>query len=235
MKVCHNTHKGKVRTNNQDSLLIAQRLYGVADGMGGHKGGETASRMAVEVLKSALENKAPEEKTLRMAVDAANRRIFSTASESESLNGMGTTLTFLWEGEEQLLIGHVGDSRAYRLREGELEQITPDHSMVAELVRKNVITPEMAKTHPYRNIITRAVGIDPVVETDVFTADKKPGDLWLICSDGLYNMVEDERISSILTEMDEKTAADRLMELALENGGTDNISFVICQIEEAEA
>ena len=235
MRVCQNTHTGKVRANNQDSLLVAERIYGVADGMGGHKGGETASRVAVETVVAALSNKTPDEKNLRLAVDAANRRIFSMSAEDENLQGMGTTLTFLWEGEEQILIGHVGDSRAYRFREGKLEQLTLDHSMVAEMVRKNVITPEMAKTHPYRNIITRAVGIDPIVETDVITADKQPGDRWLVCSDGLYNMVEDEEISRILTEMDDEKASARLMELALENGGTDNITFVICRIEEAEA
>jgi protein phosphatase len=235
MRVCQNTHTGKVRANNQDSLLVAERIYGVADGMGGHKGGETASRVAVETVVAALSNKTPDEKNLRLAVDAANRRIFSMSAEDENLQGMGTTLTFLWEGEEQILIGHVGDSRAYRFREGKLEQLTLDHSMVAEMVRKNVITPEMAKTHPYRNIITRAVGIDPIVETDVLTADKHPGDRWLVCSDGLYNMVEDEEISRILTDMDDEKASARLMELALENGGTDNITFVICRIEEAEA
>lgn len=234
MRVCQNTHKGLVRSNNQDSLLVAPRLYGVADGMGGHKGGETASRVAVEAVAGALENCQPEENALRLAVDAANNQVFQMAAEDENLQGMGTTMTFLWEGDEQIFIGHVGDSRAYRFRDGKLEQLTQDHSMVAEMVRKNFITPEMAKTHPYRNVITRAVGIDPVVQTDVLASDKKPGDRWLVCSDGLYNMVEDETISEILTESDDEQASARLMELALQNGGTDNISFVICRIEEAE-
>ncbi|MBE5779097.1 MAG: Stp1/IreP family PP2C-type Ser/Thr phosphatase [Clostridiales bacterium] len=235
MRVCQRTHKGLVRANNQDSLLVADKLYGVADGMGGHRGGETASRIAVESVIAALKNKTPGESALRLAVEAANRRIYETAAENESLQGMGTTLTFLWEGEGKALIAHVGDSRAYRLREGKLEQLTLDHSMVAELLRNNVITPEMAKTHPYRNIITRAVGIDPVVEADVIQTEVKPGDRWLMCSDGLYNMVEDAKIHKTLMEMDDEKAADRLMEMALENGGTDNITIVICQSEVAEA
>lgn len=235
MRVCQRTHKGMVRANNQDSLLVADKLYGVADGMGGHRGGETASRLAAETVVAALKDKAPDEKLLRLAVEAANRRIYETAAENESLQGMGTTLTFLWEAEGEAMIAHVGDSRAYRLREGKLEQLTLDHSMVAELLRSNVITAEMAKTHPYRNIITRAVGIDPVVEADVVKTEVKPGDRFLMCSDGLYNMVEDEVILATLMELDDEKAADKLMEMALNNGGTDNITIVICQSEVAEA
>lgn len=235
MRVCQKTHKGMVRANNQDSLLVAEKLYGVADGMGGHRGGETASRLAAETVISALKDKTPDEKLLRLAVEAANRRIYETAAENENLQGMGTTLTFLWEDGEKAFIAHVGDSRAYRLREGKLEQLTLDHSMVAELLRSNVITAEMAKTHPYRNIITRAVGIDPVVEADIVQTDIRPGDRFLMCSDGLYNMVEDAVILETMTELDDEKAADKLMELALNNGGTDNISIVICQSEVAEA
>ena len=133
-----------------------------------------------------------------------------------TIMGMGTTMTLLWEGERRILIGHVGDSRAYRLRDGKLSQITQDHSVVGELLRNQVITPEMAKKHPYRNIITRAVGIDPVVEVDVLSEDKQLDDLWLVCSDGLYNMVDDKDIEEILNTLNEEKAADRLLELALE-------------------
>ena len=134
-----------------------------------------------------------------------------------------------------VLVGHVGDSRAYRLRGGELEQITQDHSIVAELLRNNVITAEMARNHPYRNVITRAVGVDPVVTPDVIDEDKQPDDVWLVCSDGLYNMVSDDVIRDTLagSETDEQ-AADRLLSLALENGGTDNITFVICRVTEVD-
>lgn len=234
MRVCHRTHKGLVRANNQDSLLTESRLCGVADGMGGHKGGETASRTAVQVLQSALGRKKPEEAALRQGVEAANRRIYDMAQEDENLSGMGTTVTLLWEGERQIFIGHVGDSRAYLLREGKLRQITQDHSVVGELLRKQVITEAMARTHPYRNIITRAVGIDPMVETDVLVEEKQLDDLWLVCSDGLYNMVEDAAIEKTLNELTEEKAADRLLELALENGGTDNVSFALCRVMEVQ-
>ena len=234
MRVCHRTHQGLVRASNQDSLLVEGRLYGVADGMGGHKGGETASRVAVQVVKNALSRKRPEEDALRMGLEAANRRIYGMAGSDENLTDMGTTMTLLWEGEQRILIGHVGDSRAYRLRDGKLSQITQDHSVVGELLRNQVITPEMAKKHPYRNIITRAVGIDPVVEVDVLSEDKQLDDLWLVCSDGLYNMVDDKDIEEILNTLHEEKAADRLLELALENGGTDNVSFVLGRVMEVQ-
>lgn len=232
MRVCQRTHQGLVRASNQDCLLVERRLYGVADGMGGHKGGETASRVAVQVLKNALSARQPEEEALKVGVEAANRRVYTMAASDEELSGMGTTLTVLWEGDRQILIGHVGDSRAYRLREGELTQMTQDHSIVAELLRNKVITAEMAKTHPYKNVITRAVGIDPAVEVDVLHADKQLDDLWLVCSDGLYNMVDDETLLQVLTQLEEEKAADRLLELALEHGGKDNISFVLCRVME---
>lgn len=232
MRVCQRTHQGLVRSSNQDSLLVERRLYGVADGMGGHRGGETASRVAVQVFKNALGKKKPEEQALRMGVEAANRRVFEMSVHDEKLRGMGTTLTILWEDDSHILVGHVGDSRAYRLREGELRQITMDHSIVGELMRNHVITPEMAKNHPYKNVITRAVGIDPVVEADVTQEDKQLDDLWLVCSDGLYNMVSDDEILETLMELDDEKAADKLLELALEHGGTDNVSFVLCRVME---
>lgn len=169
-----------------------------------------------------------------MGLEAANRRVYGMAGSDENLTGMGTTMTLLWEGERRILIGHVGDSRAYRLRDGKLSQITQDHSVVGELLRNQVITPEMAKKHPYRNIITRAVGIDPVVEVDVLSEDKQLDDLWLVCSDGLYNMVDDQDIEEILNTLNEEKAADRLLELALEHGGTDNITFVLGRVMEVQ-
>ena len=133
-------------------------------------------------------------------------------------------------------IGSVttGDTPAAGIRDGKLSQITQDHSVVGELLRNQVITPEMAKKHPYRNIITRAVGIDPVVEVDVLSEDKQLDDLWLVCSDGLYNMVDDQDIEEILQTMNEEKAADRLLELALEHGGTDNITFVLGRVMEVQ-
>ena len=236
MRISHRTHQGLVRSSNQDSLLVTESVFGVADGMGGHQGGETASRVAVQVLQNALRQKKPETRALELGIEAANRRIYDMARHDSSLSGMGTTVTALWEDENQVLIAHVGDSRAYRLRNGELTQITEDHSMVAELLRNKVITAEMARTHPYRNVITRAVGVDPMVTADVLCADKQADDLWLICSDGLYNMVDDDTIAQVLNEAkSDETAADELLALALEGGGTDNITFVLCRVTEVAA
>lgn len=236
MRICHRTHQGLVRASNQDSLLVDESVYGVADGMGGHNGGETASRVAVQVLKNALRGKQPDSRALEVGMEAANRRIFDMARHDSSLSGMGTTVTLLWENDDQVLLCHVGDSRAYLWRNGELKQATDDHSVVAELLRSKVITPEMARTHPYRNVITRAVGVDPVVEADIFTHDKQPGDLWLVCSDGLYNMVPDEIITDVLTNAEtDEDAADQLLALALEAGGMDNITFVLARAGEVSA
>lgn len=235
MRVCQRTHQGLVRSSNQDCLLVDGCVYGVADGMGGHQGGETASRVAVQVLKNALRGKLPDRRALEMGMEAANRRIFEMARHDSALNGMGTTVTLLWEDGERILVGHVGDSRAYRLRAGELRQMTQDHSIVAELLRNNVITAEMARSHPYRNVITRAVGVDPAVTPDVSCEDKRAGDVWLVCSDGLYNMVPDDVLKKTLEESEnDERAADRLLELALEAGGTDNITFVICRVTEVD-
>ena len=236
MRICHRTHQGLVRASNQDSLLVDEGVMGVADGMGGHNGGETASRVAVQVLKNALRGKKPEPRALVVGMEAANRRIFDMSRHDSALSGMGTTTTRLWENGTAVLICHVGDSRAYLLRDGELKQITEDHSVVAELLRGGVITPDMARTHPYRNVITRAVGVDPMVTADIFSHDLKEGDVWMICSDGLYNMVPDESIAEILREAkDDETAAEELLAFALEAGGTDNITFVIGRATEVSA
>ena len=233
MQVCHRTHQGLVRSSNQDTLILGDDLYGVADGMGGHQGGETASRVAAQVLKNALHGEKMDARALEVGIEAANRRVFDMARHDSSLSGMGTTVTLLWEGETQLMIAQVGDSRAYCLHEGVLKQVTEDHSVVAELLRNNVITPDMARSHPYRNVITREVGVDPAVIPDIICQEKQPGDLWLVCSDGLYNMVTDETIQQVLTEAEnDESAAEELLQLALEAGGTDNITFLIGRVGE---
>ena len=215
--------------------MAESALYGVADGMGGHKGGETASRVALQVFRNAIGQKKPDADALRMAVEAANRRVYEMSARDDTLSGMGTTMSMIWQDTNRLLIAHVGDSRIYRLRDGQLQQITNDHSFVAELVRNNIITPEMAKTHPQRNIITRAVGVDPFVQVDVLQEELLPGDIWLICSDGLHGMVEDGEIQTILSEMELEDAAERLISRALENGGHDNVTFVLLSNTEVTA
>ena len=223
------THIGKVRRSNQDALIesAADGLWGVADGMGGHNGGETASAGARDGVLELLAGKKPEQSALRTAIGAVNRRLYLRQLEDESLSGMGTTLTLAWFAPDAVLIGHVGDSRAYRLRDGKLTQVTDDHSVVAELVRGGMLTPEQAASHPMRNVITRAVGTEEGVETDLLREQRRKGDLWLICSDGLYGMVGDDAIASALSSLPMDKAADRLLSSALEAGGRDNISFII--------
>ena len=235
MLIYAKTHQGLIRANNQDSLLIAHSTYGVADGMGGHKGGETASRVAVQVMKNALAGKQPEEQALRIGFEAANRRVYEMQLHDPNLSGMGTTLTLLWEGENEVLVGHVGDSRAYLLRDGELNQQTEDHSIVAELVRNHVITPEMALKHPYRSVITRALGTDARVMPDILHVEKQLGDIWLVCSDGLYNMVDDATLLEVLTSMENEQATEKLLSLANEHGGHDNISLVVGRVTGGDA
>ncbi len=233
MKAVSRTHIGKVRSSNQDALLIVPGVYGVygvADGMGGHKAGDVASRLAVSQLEKVLKGKRPTESMLRGGIESANRVIYDAQMQNTDYSGMGTTMTVIWEGKKRVLLGHVGDSRAYFLRDGILEQISQDHSMVAELVRDGLLTPEEARVHPYRNIITRALGASEGVMVDTLQMDKEVGDRYLICSDGLSEYVPDEKMREILTEMDLEEAADLLLSLALDGGGRDNISLVKTEV-----
>ena len=221
------TDVGCVRPSNQDAVIAAPGLCGVADGMGGHQGGEVASAAARDLLIDFLENKDPTEAMLKTAIENVNQRIFIQQAEDEKLAGMGTTLTALWFDDESIIIGHVGDSRAYRLRDGELKQMTSDHSLVSELVRKGMLTPEQAACHPMRNVITRAVGTEAGIEVDIQTEERHAGDIWLVCSDGLHGMISDESMRTILMENEPDKAADLLMQAALDAGGRDNVSVVI--------
>ena len=232
MQIYSRTHKGLVRPTNQDAILIRQNLYGVADGMGGHLGGETASNLAVQVIDNMLSNKMPSENTLRIGVEAANRRVFEKQRFDNTLKGMGTTLTLLWEGADQVLVAHVGDSRAYLLRGGSLRCVTQDHSLVGEMLRSQTITQEQAKHHPYRNVITRAVGTAALVEVDLIKTEKIPGDIWLVCSDGLFNKIDDSEMQDILLETAADAAADRLLEMTLQRGAEDNVSFLLGYVPE---
>lgn len=226
------TDVGKLRANNQDALVAMEQLWGVADGMGGHKGGEIASAGARDGLTRILRGKDPDSKMLRFAVEAVNRRLYLQQKDDASLSGMGTTLTLLWAASKEVYIAQVGDSRAYLLRDGDFQQITQDHSLVQELVNQGVLTPELAAHHPMRNVITRAVGTDEGVEVDLFTKERKLGDIWLLCTDGLSGMVPDEDIARILRTKAPEAAADALLQTALDNGGRDNVTFVILKDEE---
>ena len=233
MNVASRTHIGLVRASNQDALLLCPGkydLYGVADGMGGHKAGDIASLMAVTLLRRFISDARPSKDRFRRAIEETNLMIYEEQLYRPDLSGMGTTLTAIWEDKKHILLGHVGDSRAYRMRNGQIIQVSQDHSMVAELVRDGLISPEEARKHPYRNIITRALGADETVEADVEELDKRPGDLYLICSDGLSEYVYEDRMQKILSENSLEDAADQLLNLALEGGGGDNVSLVLAEV-----
>ena len=192
------TDVGRQRSANEDSLVVDPPLFAVADGMGGAKAGEVASAVAVEAVEGATESGEPAEAQLASIVRQANRRIYDLAVADESRRGMGTTLTLAKVHGDEVSLAHVGDSRAYRLRDGQLEQLTRDHSLVAELERSGQITPEAAEHHPQRSIITRALGPEPDVEVDTYTLAGREGDVFLICSDGLTSMIADDEVGSIL-------------------------------------
>ncbi|MBR5231129.1 MAG: Stp1/IreP family PP2C-type Ser/Thr phosphatase [Clostridia bacterium] len=234
MKAYPVTHTGLVRKQNEDTVRVSQivdGLYILADGMGGHLAGEIASSMTADVLERALKDRQPSTEALRDAIMQANAKVYEKQLSDPEMRGMGTTLTVLWEGPDYVYIGHVGDSRAYLLRERSFRQMTEDHSMVGELLRSGAITEEAARTHPYRNVITQAVGTDEKLQPDVFRIIKNKGDLWLLCSDGLTDMVEDDRIIQTLVMHLPKEAVLQLLQLALEGGGKDNISAMLLEVE----
>jgi PPM family protein phosphatase len=231
------TDVGRQRSSNEDSLVCSPPLFAVADGMGGAKAGEVASGLAVQVLEEDdAEVAAPIEAHLVELVREANRRIYELSTDDESRRGMGTTLTAARLHDGEVSLAHVGDSRAYRMREGALEQLTNDHSLVAELERSGQITAEAAVHHPQRSIITRALGPEPDVEVDTYTVTGKEGDVFLLCSDGLTGMISDEEVESILRGaggLDE--AAKALIRAANQSGGRDNITVVLFRLGDGGA
>ena len=233
MKITARTHIGNVRPSNQDSFLVQEGKYslvGVADGMGGHNGGDIASQMAVLMLGRVLEGAKPDEALLPGGIEEINQLIYQEQLKNELLSGMGTTLTVIWEDDDRILLGHVGDSRAYRIRQGKIEQVSRDHSMVGEMVRDGILTKEQAMNHPYRNVITKAVGTAETVEPDVVILDKERGDKYLICSDGLYEYVTEEDMLKLLQFSPADHAADVMLETALEKGGRDNVTLLIAEV-----
>ena len=231
------TDVGKVRANNQDAPIVSEklRLYGVADGMGGHKGGEVASTSARDDLLRELEGKTPSVAALSGAIEEVNRQIYHQQEHDDALTGMGTTLSVLWMSDNFVYIGHVGDSRVYLLRDGEFKQMTLDHSLAEQLVREGVLTEEEAQNHPMRNIITRAIGTDESVEVDVVVEERRKGDLWLACSDGLHGLVDDRQMRDALRQYAPEKAADVLLKAALDAGGRDNVTLVIVHDGEEPA
>lgn len=233
------TDVGRVRSNNQDQLLVADTLFAVADGMGGHAGGEVASLAAVEALRAAFDSN-PSADGLADAVRGANEVVWKRAQEGRELRGMGTTLTAvaLVEGgdDDLLAVVNVGDSRAYLLRDGELEQLTDDHSVPEELRRAGRLSDTEAAAHPQRNVLTRALGIEPKVEVDCFQVTPFRGDRLLLASDGLYNEVEDSDIAGVLRRVaDPEEAARELVDMAKDHGGNDNITVVVVDVVDDDS
>ena len=226
------TDLGRVREVNEDSYLIEAPLYAVADGMGGHRGGDVASSLALETVEALFREG---EGTLADQVREANRAVHERSVTDERVSGMGTTLTALMIDEASARLVHVGDSRAYLLRAGDLRQITNDHTLVARMVRSGEITREEAEVHPHRNVVTRALGTEPTVAVDEDTIALIDGDRLLICSDGLTGMVQEDQIAAILeAEPDPQRAADRLVKAANRAGGIDNITVLLLDAHAEE-
>lgn len=229
------THPGLRRPKNEDALGYALTPWGgvflVADGMGGHRTGEVAARLAVETILENLKGTEPSPKALLQAFERANERIYQEAQRPEN-RGMGTTATCLVLDLPYALIAHVGDSRAYLLRGGELVLLTEDHSWVAERVRQGLLTAEEAKTHRWRNVITNALGSFPQARVDLLGLKVEPGDVFLLCTDGLSGVLEDRTLKEVLKSFPPEEAAQRLVALANEWGGPDNISVVVVRVPE---
>ena len=226
------TDVGLVRSINEDTHLIDDhlKLFGVADGVGGHRGGEVASTTAIETLRACIANG----NTLAQAIDTANAAVYERATHDSELTGMGTTLTVARSiSDTEFQFGHVGDSRAYLQRGSTLQQITSDHSMVGDLVRQGQITEEQAALHPRRNVITRAVGMEPTVTIDVIQLTVQAGDRLLICSDGITDMLRDETIALTMSNqsLSPQACAEALANQAIANGGIDNLTAVIIDID----
>ncbi|MGI9081089.1 MAG: Stp1/IreP family PP2C-type Ser/Thr phosphatase [Thermoleophilaceae bacterium] len=226
------TDVGRQREANEDNYVCGS-LFAVADGMGGAQAGEVASKMAVEVLEAGDRDPGTPEERLTRMIREANRQIYELAERDQSRAGMGTTTTAAIVEGRDVSVGHVGDSRAYRFREGALEQLTHDHSLVAELVRSGQLTPEAAENHPQRSIITRALGPEAEVEVDTHSHAARDGDVYLLCSDGLTGMISESEIAGILRGTPPlREAAEALVRAANQSGGKDNITVVLFRVEE---
>ncbi len=225
------TDVGRVRTHNEDAILLEPPLFAVADGLGGHEAGEVASNTAIDALVTSAPRR-PDAKALGRAVRTANRAVIQAAHDGLGRDGMGTTLTAAVVEGGRIAVAHVGDSRAYLLHGGTLERITEDHSVVADMIRQGTLTEEQSRTHPNRSVITRALGTDNNMYPDTFEVDAETGDRLLLCSDGLTGMLPDAEIAEILdTYRDPDVAVRMLVDRANEAGGHDNTSVVLVDIE----
>jgi PPM family protein phosphatase len=229
----HGTDTGKKRRRNEDDYVVEPPLFAIADGMGGAQAGELASSLAAGAVRSGEGAGSGESRVVDL-IQEANRRVYQRSSQDAAVSGMGTTMTVALVEDDTVVFGHVGDSRAYLIRDGKLEQLTEDHSLVAELVRSGKLSPEEAETHPQRSVITRALGTDPDVDVDTFSIPTRTGDLFMLCSDGLTSMVEDEEILKTVKKHRDnlQAAAKALIRAANKGGGEDNITVLFFEIGE---
>ena len=233
------TDTGRRRRRNEDAYVCEPPLFAIADGMGGAQAGEVASGLAAAVLEETrLDDAAGDggEARVEELIREANRRVFQRSNEDAATSGMGTTMTvaLVNDAEGTIAFGHVGDSRAYRVRDGQLDQLTDDHSLVGELMRSGKLSPEEAESHPQRSVITRALGTEPDIDVDTFTVEVEQDDLFLLCSDGLTDMVSDREILALLQGSDTwRPRRGALIEAANAGGGEDNITVVLFRVDEA--
>lgn len=229
------TDPGRRRRRNEDAFVCRPPLFAIADGMGGAQAGEVASDLAASVLRESPGGGGGKQR-VESLIQEANRRVYARSNEDAAVSGMGTTMTVALVDDGLVWIGHVGDSRAYLIRDGRLDQLTDDHSLVAELVRTGKLSPEEADTHPQRSVITRAVGTDPDVDVDTFPVEPQAGDVFLMCSDGLTDMVDEDTILGIVERRrDDLDALVRaLVSAANRSGGEDNITVVAFEIGDRD-
>lgn len=229
------TEIGNVREHNEDSLTVLPPLFAVADGMGGHEAGEIASEITINTLNDLTPQSADAE-ALARAVVAANLNVIKAPSQGVGREGMGTTLTAAILEKERLVIAQVGDSRAYLLHNGSLQQLTRDHSLMADMIEAGQLTEAEARVHPNRSVITRAIGSDPHMQPDLYELNVETGDRLLLCSDGICGMIEDHEIASIMRQAPSaQSCADQLVEAALAAGGFDNATAVVVDVEGFKA
>ncbi len=228
------TDPGRRRRRNEDAYVVDPPLFAIADGMGGAQAGEIASRIAAAVLRDSGGRSGDE--AVVALIQEANRRVYESAATDEARSGMGTTITAALVDDRMVRIGHVGDSRAYLVRDRTLEQLTDDHSLVAELVRSGKLSPEEAGAHPQRSVITRVLGTDPDVDVDTFAVETRPGDVFILCSDGLSSMIDDGAMLEIVERQGPglERVAHALVDAANKGGGEDNITVILFQIDGAE-
>jgi serine/threonine protein phosphatase PrpC len=225
------TDPGRTRRHNEDAYVIEPPLFAIADGMGGAQAGEVASRLATAALKEGGANGGGERRIADL-IQEANRRVYDRSSSDPNTSGMGTTITVALVEDDQVAFGHVGDSRAYLIRDAQMEQLTEDHSLVNELLKTGKLSREEAETHPQRSVITRALGTDPDVDVDTFSVRAETGDLFLLCSDGLTDMVSEDSILDVVerNRSDIEGALRALVKAANRGGGQDNITVVAFEI-----